>query len=73
MDDMQEYYHDDANVMYELARQFVESLTGKESKEELEKMVDDAARDILEQAPLMTIEYIKEIIQNKLYEKYNCK
>ncbi len=65
-DTMQEYYYDDASVMYEIARQFSESLTGKETKDELIKLIDDEAEFIKEQAPLMQLDTIKDEITSRL-------
>jgi hypothetical protein len=67
-EESQEFYHDQADIMYELVRQFVESLEGNETREELLKMIDEEAGAIHEQAPVMDVECIKSEIMFRLPE-----
>lgn len=67
-EESQEFYHDQAGIMYELVRQFVESLEGNETREELLKMIDEEVGVIQEQAPMMDVECIKSEIMFRLPE-----
>ena len=67
-EESQEFYHDQAGIMYELVRQFVESLEGNETREELLKMIDEEVGAIQEQAPVMDMECIKSEIMFRLPE-----
>lgn len=62
----QDSYYDDANVMYELVRQFVESIDGSETKDELLKLISEGVENIHKQATLMSKDWIRQEIMDRL-------
>ena len=56
----------DTDIMYELVRQFIESLDGNESKEKLETLITHEAAMIHEQVPEIPVDFIIQEIKFRM-------
>ena len=62
-------FYDDSNVAYELVNQFVYSLSGNETPEKLNELIDNAIDEIHGIAATVSREFIRDLILDTLKQK----
>lgn len=62
-------FYDDSNVAYELVNQFVQSLSGNETEEQLNELIGNAIDEIHGIAATVSREFIRDLILDTLKQK----